>query len=117
METLQNITEIRTGAQDVHERGAEESQITQAIRNLLAVAEEYPDLKANQNFLDLQDSLESIEGEIQMARRYYNGSVRDLNIQVESFPGNLIARMFNFRTAEFFEIEFASQRDVPKVEF
>ena len=72
---------------------------------------------ANQSFLDLQKSLEEIEGEIQMARRYYNGTVRDLNVQVESFPSNLIANVFNFNSAEFLEIELPGQRDLPEVKF
>jgi LemA protein len=116
-EVLEKLTETRAGSQDVNQRGVEEGHISRAIANLFAVAEAYPDLKASQNFLDLQNSLTTVENEIQMSRRYYNGSVRDLNILVESFPSNLIARYFGFATAEFFEIELASQRDVPKVEF
>ena len=116
-ETLEEIVHIRTGSQDVNERGAEEGQITRALQNLLAVVEDHPDLKASENFRDLQQNLDDIESEIQMARRYYNGSVRDHNVLVESFPSNLIARFFGFRSAEFFEIELAHQRDVPKVEF
>lgn len=114
---LESVTHLRANSQDVNQRGAEEGQISQALANLFAVAEAYPDLKASQNFLDLQNNLDEIESEIQMARRYYNGSVRDLNVLVESFPSNLIARAFNFKIAEFFEIELARQRDVPKVDF
>lgn len=116
-EVLEKLTETRSGSQDVNARGAEEGRISKAIANLFAVAEAYPDLKASQNFLDLQGNLDNIENEIQMSRRYYNGAVRDLNTLVESFPSNLIARFFRFATAEFFEIELSSQRDVPKVEF
>lgn len=116
-EVLQKLTAERAGTQDVNRRGAEEGQLSQAIAHVFAVAEAYPDLKASQNFVDLQDSLEQVEGEIQLARRYYNGAVRDLNILVDSFPSNLIARAFGFTNAEFFEIELASHRDVPKVEF
>lgn len=112
---LENVTHIRANSQDVNQRGAEEGQISQALANLFAVAEAYPDLKASQNFMDLQDNLDEVENEIQMARRYYNGSVRDLNVLIESFPSNLIAAVFKFRTADFFEIELARQRDVPKV--
>ncbi len=114
--TLERVTQMRVGSQNVSEREAEEGQISRALANLFAVAEAYPDLKASQNFLDLQDNLDEIEDHIQLARRYYNGSVRDLNVLVESFPSNLIARIFNFTTAEFFEIELARQRDVPKIE-
>ena len=116
-ETLEELTKMRTGTDDVHERGAEEGRISKAIQDLLVVVEDYPDLKASTNFLELQRDLNEIETEIQMARRYYNGTVRDLNIQVESFPSNLIANIFNFNSAEFFEIDFAEQREVPKVEF
>jgi LemA protein len=114
---LEKLTHIRTGSQEVNQRGAQEVQLSQAIKNLLAVAEDYPDLKASRNFLDLQDNLDEIESEIQLARRYYNGAVRDLNVLVESFPSNLMARVFGFTSAEFFEIELARQRDVPKIEF
>ncbi len=116
-QVLNELTELRTGSQRAAERGKQETQISQAICNLLAVAEQYPDLKASRNFLDLQDNLDEIETTIQQARRYYNGAVRDLNILVESFPSNLIARTFGFRAAEFFELESAAARAVPKVEF
>lgn len=115
--TLESVTNLRSDSQDVNERGAKEGQISRALANLFAVAEAYPDLKASQNFVDLQNSLDEIEDDIQLARRYYNGSVRDLNVLVESFPSNLIAGAFNFKTAEFFEIELARQRDVPEVDF
>ncbi len=114
---LTELTELRTGSQGAVERGKQETQISQAIRNLLAVAEQYPDLKASRNFLDLQDNLDQIETEIQQARRYYNGAVRDLNILVESFPSNLIAKVFGFRVAEFFELDAAGARAVPEVKF
>jgi LemA protein len=74
-------------------------------------------LKASQNFLDLQDDLSQIESEIQMARRYYNGTVRNLNISIESFPSKLIAERFRFEKADFFEIEDAAEREVPEVKF
>ena len=116
-ETLRKVTELRAGSGDVNERSAEEAAISQALADIMVVVEDYPELMANQGFLDLQKSLEEIEGEIQMARRYYNGTVRDLNVQVESFPSNLVANFFNFNSAEFFEIELASQRDLPEVKF
>jgi len=78
--------------------------------------ENYPDLKANQNVLDLQQQLAGIEHDIQMARRYYNGTVRDNNVLVESFPSNLIANAFKFTKAEYFELEDESARQVPKVD-
>ena len=88
-----------------------------ALGKLIAVAEGYPDLKANQNFLGLQDSLSEVEEQIQLARRYYNGAVRDLNIGVQSFPANLMAGSFGFKEAEFFELQDAADRAVPEVEF
>lgn len=115
-ETLSKVTAQRTG-NSVAERGAHETEVSKAIQSLLAVAEAYPDLKANENFLDLQNNLDEIEGHIQSARRFYNGAVRDLNILVESFPSNLIANIFNFRAAQFFEIELDSERQVPQVKF
>jgi LemA protein len=99
------------------ERARLEGDLGRTLGQFFAVAEAYPDLKANQNFLDLQDELSQLEDQIQMARRYYNGTVRDLNIAVESFPSNIVAGMFQFRQAEFFEIEDQADRAVPKVQF
>ncbi|MCB1427208.1 MAG: LemA family protein [Zhengella sp.] len=121
-ETLQKVTEMRTRAQsvpadDVAGRAAVEGMLSQALGRLMAVAEAYPDLKANENFRDLQGTLDKIEGELQMARRYYNGAARDLNVRVESFPSNLVASTFKFSQADYFEIENASDRAVPEVSF
>lgn len=81
------------------------------------MAEGYPELKANAGFLDLQQKLHETEEQVQLARRYYNGTVRDWNVLVESFPSNLIAGIFRFQLAEFFEIELATERTLPKVDF
>lgn len=121
-ETLAEVTEMRTRAQavpsgDVAGRAQAEGLLGAALGKLFAVAEDYPDLKANQNFLDLQGSLEELETEIQMARRYYNGAARDLNVRVESFPSNLVANTFKFEQADYFEIENDADRAVPKVDF
>ena len=121
-ETLSEVTEMRTRAQgvaadDVAGRAVAEGMLSQALGKLFAVAEAYPDLKANENFKDLQDSLETIESEIQMARRYYNGSAREFNVKVESFPSNLIANQFKFVQADYFELEDAGDRAVPEVNF
>ncbi|MCV0426698.1 MAG: LemA family protein [Roseibium sp.] len=121
-ETLDTVTRLRTevGAlpkNDVVGRAQAESQLSQALGRLFAVAEAYPDLKASQNFADLHQSLDDIEDAIQMARRYYNGAVRGLNVAVESFPSNLIASQFKFEKAEYFEIEDDADRAVPKVQF
>ena len=117
---LKEITELRSqsdAANNVIDQGKAESSLSGSLMNLFAVAENYPELKANENFLDLQKQLQEIEDDIQMARRYYNGTVRNNNVLVESFPTNLVANAFSFKKAEFFEIEEQSVRDVPKVEF
>ncbi len=117
---LEEITELRSqseAADNVIDQGKAESSLSGSLMNLFAVAENYPELKANENFLDLQKQLQDIENDIQMARRYYNGTVRNNNVLVESFPTNLVANAFSFEKADFFEIEDQSVRDVPKVEF
>jgi LemA protein len=121
-DTLREVTEMRTRAQsipsdDVKARASAESMLSKALGHLFAVAEDYPELKANQNFLELQQTLETIESEIQMSRRYYNGAARDLNVKVESFPSNLVANTFSFKQADYFEIETESDRAVPQVSF
>jgi LemA protein len=121
-DTLREVTEMRTRVQAVPEgdiagRAVAEGLLSQALGKLMAVAEAYPDLKANENFLQLQQTLDKIEGEVQMARRYYNGAARDLNVKVESFPSNFVANYFKFQTTEFFEIEDAGDRNVPEVKF
>ncbi|HHF58239.1 MAG TPA: LemA family protein [candidate division WOR-3 bacterium] len=117
---LENVTKARSMAAQA--RGPEESakaenMLTQALRQLFAVVENYPDLKANQNFLVLQEELRNVENQIQEARRYYNAVVRDYNIKTESFPSNIIASIFNFKKEQFFEIEEPEEREVPRVQF
>jgi LemA protein len=120
-ETLQKVTEARTaamGAQGIAEQGAAENMLTGALKSLFAVSEAYPDLKANQNFLDLQNELSDTENKIQAARRFYNGNVRDLNTGIQVFPANIIASMFNFSEREFFELEEGSEeRENVEVKF
>jgi LemA protein len=121
-ETLSNVTEMRTRAQavpagDIAGRAAAEGMLGQALGRLMAVAEAYPDLKANTNFLELQQQLGEIEGEVQMSRRYYNGSTRDLNVMVESFPSNFVASTFKFEKEEYFEMENPDDRKNPQVTF
>ena len=117
---LEKVTELlsqsmKTG--NLSEKQQAESALSGGLARLFAVAEGYPELKANQNFQDLQKQLSDIEDQIQLARRYYNGTVRNLNIAIESFPGNLVAERFAFQTAEFFEIEEPGERVVPEVSF
>lgn len=117
---LESVTEARsrTGtASTPAERGKMEGMLGAALANVFAVAEAYPELKANENFMSLHKELSSLEDEIQMARRYYNGTVRDLNVMIESFPSNVIAGSFGFVQAEFFEIDDAADRAVPEVSF
>ncbi len=119
-ETFEEVTELRSrsvGATGVAEQAQVENQLTAALGRLFAVAEAYPELKANVNFLSLQSDLSEVEDQIQLARRYYNGTVRDLNIAVESFPSNIVSGMFDFHKAEFFEIEDPKSREVPQVSF
>lgn len=120
--TLEAVVELRNKAQavpagDVAGRAAVEGLLGQALGRVVALAEAYPDLKANQNFLELQRSLEMVEGEIQMSRRYYNGAARDVNVKVESFPSNLIAGQFGFAKKPYFEITNEADRAVPSVKF
>jgi len=117
---FERVTEARTkaiGAQTVAEKGQAENFLSNTLKSLFAVAENYPDLKASTNFLELQRDLRDTEDKIQAARRFYNGNVRDLNIRVESFPVNLIVSTLGFKKMEFFEIGEAEEREVPQVKF
>lgn len=117
--TFEKIAELRSAAMNakgVAEKGQIENQLTGALKTLFAVAENYPELKANQNFLDLQNSLGEIETEIQGARRYYNGAVRDYNTRIMIFPNNILAGMLGFKAREFFEAEEEERKNV-KVDF
>lgn len=105
---FENVTKARSAAMgaggNLADKGQAENMLTGALKSVFAIAEAYPDLKANQNFLGLQNELSDTENKIQAARRFYNGNVRDLNIKVESFPSNIIASMFNFSKKEFFDL-------------
>lgn len=119
-QTLENITKARNlamQASGVGEKGQAESQLSQALSSFYVVVENYPDLKANQNFLALQEELTSTENKIGFSRQAYNDSAMQLNNKIEMFPSNIVAGMFNFKPAEFFEIEDAAERAVPKVSF
>ncbi len=106
--TLSTLTGLRSRAAQAAEAGLRaplEQQLGSAMHKLVALAEAYPDLRASESFLDLQRNLTGVETDIQMARRYYNGAVRNYNVRIHSFPDLLIARLFRFRPAEFFELE------------
>ena len=113
---FENVTRARAaamGAGSAGEHTQTEHALTGALKSLFAVAEAYPDLKANQNFLELQRELSDTENKVQAARRFYNTNVRDLNISIASFPSNMIASLFSFATMEFFELEEESQEKEP----
>lgn len=119
-ETLENVTRARNlavGADSVEGKEIAEKNLNQAMVNLFAVAEQYPDLKANANFQQLQAELSSIENDIEKSRRYYNGTVRENNTLVESFPSNIIANMYKFEKSKFFELDNIAEREVPNVKF
>ena len=118
--TLENITKARnlaTQASGVAEQGKAEANLNQALSQFYVVVENYPDLKANQNFLALQEELTSTENKIGFARQLYNDQAMQLNNKIQMFPSNIVAGMFNFKEAEFFQIENATEREAPKVAF
>lgn len=117
--TFEKIAELRTAAmktEGVEEKGKIENQLTSALKTIFAVAENYPQLKADANFLDLQKTLQTIEEEIQGARRYYNGAVREFNLKLSVFPNNIIAGLLGFKSKEFFAADEAEKANV-KVDF
>jgi LemA protein len=121
-ETLEAVTNARAAAQagasgTPEQRAQLEGQLSGALGRLFAVAEAYPDLKANTTFLEFQAALQKVEDELQLARRYYNGTARNLNVAVQSFPSSIVASLFHFTTAQYFEIENAADRAVPQVKF
>lgn len=119
-ETLEKVTEARNAAlqaSGVKEQAQAESVLTQALSGLRVQVEAYPDLKANQNFLALQEELTSTENRISFARQYYNDQVLQYNNQIQMFPANVVAGMFNFQERDYFEIEEPSEREVPDVSF
>jgi LemA protein len=121
-ETLEAVTKARNLAQQLSSAGAGErskveGELSSALARLLAVAESYPDLKANQNFLALQEELTSTENKISFSRQFYNDSVLNYNNKVQTFPSNVVAGIGGFKTGEFFEVTVAEERVAPKVSF
>jgi LemA protein len=119
---LDEVTRLRAAARalpvdDIANRAQAEGALSLALGKLFALAENYPDLKASANFLDLQQQLSQLETELQMARRYYNGAVRNQNVLVQSFPGNLVAGLFGFTPRDYFELSSEAERAVPQVGF
>ena len=121
-ETLESVTNARNLAQQLTpagagERAKAEGELSSALARLLVVVENYPDLKANQNFLALQEELASTENKISFSRQYYNDSVLRYNNQTQMFPSNIVASMTGFKASEFFEVTLAAEREAPKVSF
>jgi LemA protein len=122
-EVFEKVTEARTKAmgaresQDLKKMAEAENYLAQTLKTLFAVAERYPDLKASQNFLELQKELTDTEDKIMYARRFYNANVRDLNIAMESFPSNIVSSIFGFKRMDLFEIGAPEEREAPKVKF
>ncbi|EKE14380.1 MAG: LemA-like protein [uncultured bacterium] len=119
-EVFQKVTEARAQAMQAktpEQSGKAENMLSNTLKSLFAVAENYPDLKANQNFLKLQDELADTENKIQASRRFYNGNVRDFNTKLQVFPTNMVGGMLGFKQFEFFEIEEAGERENVEVKF
>jgi LemA protein len=119
-ELFEKVTEARAkamGAQTIKEKGEAENVLSQTLKSLFAVAENYPNLRASENFQKFQDELTDTEDKIQAARRFYNGNVRDFNIQIETFPANVVAGIFRFKKVDFFETGAPEEREAVKVKF
>jgi LemA protein len=119
-ETFDDLARLRSASQsqgDIAQRAQTETAITAAIGKVMAVAEAYPELKASANFQELQKDLSDIEDQIQLARRYYNGTVRELNVMIEQFPSDVVANLGGFKPAPFFQIEDEADRRVAKVSY
>ncbi len=117
---LEELTTLRAESlseQPIGKLVKTEHSLSQSLHKLMVVAEAYPDLKADQNFLKLQQQLSEIENTLQKSRRYYNGTVRELNIKIESFPSNLVAKIFGFSKFAFFALSEESDRDAPEIKF
>ena len=119
-ELFEKVTQARANAmnaQNPQEKGQAENMLTGALKSLFAVSENYPQLRANENFLELQRELSDTENKIQAARRFYNGNVRDLNTKIQVFPDSIVAGMLSIKKREFFEVEKPKEKEAPKVEF
>lgn len=119
-ELFEKVTQARSAAMAAgtpSEKAQAENMLSQTLKSLFAVSENYPDLKASQNFLQLQDELSDTENKIQAARRFYNGNVLDFNNAIQQFPTNIFASIFNFQRRDFFQLESAEEKQVPKASF
>lgn len=119
-ELFENVTKARTEAissKGLEQKAKAENQITESLKSIFALAENYPNLKANENFVELQREITDTEDKIQASRRFYNGNVRDLNIAIESFPSNVIANMFKYQKRELFQLDDVSEKKNVEVKF
>lgn len=119
-ELFEKVTEARTKAmqaQGIKEKGDAENVLSGTLKSLFAISENYPQLRASENFLELQRELTDTEDKIQASRRFYNGNARDINTRIETFPTNIIAKIFNFKVVEFFQTEKAEEKEPVKVKF
>lgn len=119
-QTFEKVIQARSqamGAQTIGDRVKAENALSGTLKTLFAVSENYPDLKASTNFLELQKELKDTEDKIQASRRFYNTNVKDLNTKIETFPTSILASLASFKKSEFFELESPEQREVPKVKF
>jgi len=119
-ELFENVTKARANAmnaQNPEEKAGAENMLSGTLKSLFAVSENYPQLRANENFLELQRELSDTENKIQASRRFYNGNVRDLNTKIQVFPDSIVANMLKIGKREFFEIEDVKEKETPKVEF
>ncbi|MFA5069860.1 MAG: LemA family protein [Patescibacteria group bacterium] len=119
-QVFENVTNARAkamGAQNPEEKGKAENMLSGALKSLFAVAENYPQLRASENFAKLQDELSDTENKIQASRRFYNGNVRDFNTKIQTFPNNMFAQRLGFKAREFFELEQEEAKEAPKVNF
>lgn len=117
---LESVTKARSNAmnaQDVKEKAQAENVLSGTLKSIFALSENYPNLKANENFLELQKEISDTENKIQASRRFYNNTTMDYNTKIESFPSNIIAGIFKFKTNEFFELDEEKEREPVKVEF
>lgn len=117
---FREVTELRTKTEqtnDIHDKAQLESALSLGLAKLIAIAENYPNLKANENFIQLQQELSNIEDQIQLARRYYNGTARDYNTTIESFPQMIIANLFRFGPFDYFAVDNETERELPRVDF
>lgn len=117
LEEVIKLRSVAMGATNLAEKSAAEGGLSQALKTLFAVAENYPNLKANEQYINLQKELSLLEHELQLARRYYNGTVRNYSINIASFPSNLIAKSMGFAKVPYFELSSADERNAPRVTF